>query len=176
MDSTCAYQVGHPKAAGVEIGQDDMTPVLPAIASAVGSNDWVGTPYDDDGTKMTTTIMRLKEGIERFLITDINNPAAAANAQSSTFVMWDAWSAASSVHSVWGGAPDMGVVRFNHVPGGSNVLYMDGHVEFVKYGAKAPVRKGSDLFEWSVYSIWNDPPTNTFRNGEFYMNAAAGIG
>ena len=22
---------------------------------------------------------------------------------------------------------------FNHVPGGCNVLYMDGHVEFVKY-------------------------------------------
>ena len=26
-------------------------------------------------------------------------------------------------------------MRFNHVPGGSNVLYMDGHVEFLKYGS-----------------------------------------
>jgi len=25
--------------------------------------------------------------------------------------------------------------RFNHIPGGSNVLYMDGHVEFVRYPA-----------------------------------------
>jgi prepilin-type processing-associated H-X9-DG protein len=27
----------------------------------------------------------------------------------------------------------------NHVPGGCNVLYMDGHVEFVKYPGKMPV-------------------------------------
>ena len=26
-----------------------------------------------------------------------------------------------------------GVAVFNHVPGGANVLYMDGHVEFQKY-------------------------------------------
>ena len=25
-------------------------------------------------------------------------------------------------------------IHFNHVPGGANVLYMDGHVEFSKYG------------------------------------------
>ncbi len=25
------------------------------------------------------------------------------------------------------------VTNFNHIPGGSNVLYMDGHVAFVKY-------------------------------------------
>ena len=25
------------------------------------------------------------------------------------------------------------VVTFNHIPGGSNLLFMDGHVEFVKY-------------------------------------------
>ncbi len=28
---------------------------------------------------------------------------------------------------------------FNHVPGGCNVLYMDAHVEFIKYRAKYPV-------------------------------------
>ena len=30
---------------------------------------------------------------------------------------------------------------FNHVPGGSNVLYMDGHVEFMRYeqNGEAPV-------------------------------------
>ena len=32
------------------------------------------------------------------------------------------------------------VVRdFNHVPGGGNVLYMDGHVEFIKYPGKFPM-------------------------------------
>ena len=30
---------------------------------------------------------------------------------------------------------------FNHVPGGSNVLYMDGHVEFLKYPSDYPVNR-----------------------------------
>ena len=25
------------------------------------------------------------------------------------------------------------IMYFNHIPGGSNVLFMDGHVEFVRY-------------------------------------------
>ncbi len=72
------------------------------------------------------TVMRLREGIERFLITDINNPAGSAKAQSDIFVMFDIVST--------------DVQSFNHIPGGSNVLYMDGHVEFMKYPSeKAPV-------------------------------------
>ena len=31
------------------------------------------------------------------------------------------------------------IERYNHIPGGSNVLYMDGHVEYVRYPEKAPV-------------------------------------
>ena len=32
---------------------------------------------------------------------------------------------------------------YNHVPGGSSVLYMDGHVEFIKYnaGGKQPLNE-----------------------------------
>ncbi len=73
------------------------------------------------------TLYRLRQGIERFLITDINNPAASAQAQSSVFVMYDNVSQAAE--------------QFNHVPGGSNVLYMDGHVEFVRYPGKPPLNK-----------------------------------
>ena len=29
--------------------------------------------------------------------------------------------------------------RFNHLPGGSNVLYFDGHVEFVKDKTRYPL-------------------------------------
>jgi prepilin-type N-terminal cleavage/methylation domain-containing protein/prepilin-type processing-associated H-X9-DG protein len=71
-------------------------------------------------------IYRLREGIERFLITDINNPAASNMAQSTLPISWD---------SIWGTELRVGMY-FNHVPGGANVLYMDGHVEFVKYPAK----------------------------------------
>ena len=69
----------------------------------------------------------MKQGIERFLITDINDPGASAKAQSNVFVMYDNVSQAAS--------------QFNHLPGGSNVLYMDGHVEFVRYPGEPPLNK-----------------------------------
>jgi prepilin-type N-terminal cleavage/methylation domain-containing protein/prepilin-type processing-associated H-X9-DG protein len=71
------------------------------------------------------SVMRLKEGIERFLITDINNPAASAQAQSSIAVSWDRVATE--------------IANFNHIPGGCNVLYMDGHVGFIKFPGEFPV-------------------------------------
>ena len=62
---------------------------------------------------------RLREGIERFLITDINNPAGSAQAQSDIQIFWDYMSSDAT--------------DFNHVPGGGNVLHMDGHVEFLRF-------------------------------------------
>ncbi|MCC6487949.1 MAG: hypothetical protein IT364_10655 [Candidatus Hydrogenedentes bacterium] len=76
----------------------------------------------------TPTIKRLKEGIERFLITDINNPAGAATAQSGVAVMWDTIRTSGPSGQVSEGGKD-----FNHLPGGANILFMDGHVEFSKY-------------------------------------------
>ena len=72
-------------------------------------------------------VYRLRKGIERFLITDINSPASGAAGESSVFVMYDNVSLAAT--------------QFNHVPGGSNVLYMDGHVEFIRYPGAPPVNK-----------------------------------
>jgi prepilin-type N-terminal cleavage/methylation domain-containing protein/prepilin-type processing-associated H-X9-DG protein len=72
------------------------------------------------------TVYRLREGIERFFISDINNAAATNKGQSELAVLWDVL--------------NTNVQDFNHVPGGSNVLYMDGHVEFHKYpGDEFPV-------------------------------------
>jgi prepilin-type N-terminal cleavage/methylation domain-containing protein/prepilin-type processing-associated H-X9-DG protein len=81
---------------------------------------------------------RLSEGVERFFITDINNPAGAAQAQSTIPVMWDSWGGLSYGVSSDDFGQD-GVGQFNHVPGGSNVLYMDGHVSFLRYQAEFPV-------------------------------------
>ena len=81
------------------------------------------------------TLYRLREGIERFMITDINNPAAGAVAQSTLPVMFDQTNL----------LPD-GNAAFNHLPGGGNVLYMDGHVEFRRYPDTAfPINP-----EWSA--------------------------
>ena len=30
-------------------------------------------------------------------------------------------------------------MMFNHIPGGGNVLYLDGHVEFVRFDEKHPL-------------------------------------
>ncbi len=79
------------------------------------------------------TLYRLRQGIERFLITDINNPAASAASSSTVPLMWDHISANADA--------------FAHVPGGGNVLYLDGHVEFIKYPAdRFPVSVDSSRF------------------------------
>ncbi|HOK08302.1 MAG TPA: DUF1559 domain-containing protein [Candidatus Hydrogenedens sp.] len=74
-------------------------------------------------------IYRLREGIERFLITDINNPSSKAQAQSSVWIMFDILATGSKTQ------------YFNHIPGGCNVLYLDGHVEFIRYEGRAPVNR-----------------------------------
>lgn len=50
--------------------------------------------------------------------------------------MWDAFSVSAGSQDWAGGNP---VFVFNHVPGGSNVLYMDGHVEYLRYGSQYPI-------------------------------------
>jgi prepilin-type N-terminal cleavage/methylation domain-containing protein/prepilin-type processing-associated H-X9-DG protein len=90
------------------------------------------------GNGGSNRLSRLREGIERFTITDINNPAGSANSQSNIFVMFDLVSAESSL--------------MNHVPGGCNVLFMDGHVEFHKYerSGEGPV---NEPVAWAIASI-----------------------
>lgn len=85
--------------------------------------------FDEDIESGSVTLYRMREGIERFFITDINNPAGSAKAQSEVFAMWDDISV---------GNPEF----MNHIPGGSNVLYMDGHVEFERYPGKFPIAPG----------------------------------
>lgn len=85
----------------------------------------------------TVKLMKLKDGIERFLITDINNPAGSALAQSAVPVYWDTSRGyfADDDDNLIPGKVDIN--EFNHIPGGANTLYMDGHVEFIRYPAPA---------------------------------------
>jgi len=86
---------------------------------------------------------RLREGIERFFITDVHNPSESKISQSSIFVMLD----------------EIGLdlrhleSHGNHLPGGSNVLYLDGHVSFVKYPGNWPVTKTMAYF-LGYYRWW----------------------
>ncbi len=81
----------------------------------------VSAPHGNGGGD---TVFRLRNGVERFLITDINNAGATATSASNVWVMADNF------------ATD--ITSFNHVPGGCNVLYLDGHVEFFKYAPDGP--------------------------------------
>ncbi len=103
-------------------------------------------------TSYGNELFRLREGIERFLITDINNPSAAYQAQAKIPVLWE-----------W---PDNHDERY-----GSNVLYMDGHVEFVHFGEKFPITEEAlnvlaeladytPVTDWSSNHYWEDFPFN----------------
>ena len=92
------------------------------------------------GNGNSSTIRQLREGIERFMITDINNAAATAQAQSTIAVMWDRVSSKAS--------------GFNHIPGGTNVLFMDGHVDYQKYPSNDfPANKGVAAMVGTTFGI-----------------------
>jgi prepilin-type N-terminal cleavage/methylation domain-containing protein/prepilin-type processing-associated H-X9-DG protein len=111
--------------------------------SVVGnkSSKWATGPLNDITLPDTGKIISpypLKEGIERFMITDINNPAGGAQAQSTIPVLWD------YIEFDYSDPANGEVGAFNHIPGGCNVLFMDGHVEFSKYPSD-PSKGGAAL-------------------------------
>ncbi len=137
-----------------DVNQIDISSTLSAgtSPSTVG---WL----DDGLVPLPTTYNRMRDGIERFMITDINNPAAGAQAQSNLVVMYDAWSNSDLGQAAagWVGFPaaQNPVTFYNHIPGGSNVLYMDGHVEFLKYNTKMPMlNKGTGMELKTQVGLW----------------------
>ena len=96
-------------------------------------------PVEATGVAGGATVMRLREGVERFFITDINNPGAGAQAESSISVMWDTFGTDEFDDNVAGASV------FNHTPGGSNVLFMDGHVRFIRYPTEFPIIDEEDV-------------------------------
>jgi len=96
--------------------------ILAVLAGDPSANDQdrnLATWEANIGNSGSDTVYRLREGIERFMITDINNPAATARAQSEVWIMSDVLATVAE--------------DYNHIPGGANVLFMDGHVEFERY-------------------------------------------
>lgn len=112
------------------------TGFMPEFVDALGTlvaqwgdeTDTTFTVFESEPSVGSKTLYRLREGIERFFVTDINNPSGSAKAQSEIFVMFDDFNPAN---------PDF----MNHIPGGCNVLYMDGHVEFLRYPSESPISK-----------------------------------
>ncbi len=108
---------------GYSITNDDE---MEAFAEAYKRALEEGRGFDEDlpappgrGSGGGDTFLRLREGVERFVMTDVNNPAAASQIQSCIPVLMDRLG--------------------NHVPGGANVLYLDGHVDFIRYPGAWPM-------------------------------------
>ncbi len=116
---------------GYDVNSEDPGAINVAFLAAVGAlvaggGGWNPGSYDADVEHPDGGVVyRLREGIERFFISDINNPAASAQAQSNIATMYDQVGTDAS--------------NYNHVPGGGNVLFMDGHAKFLKYPSEYPV-------------------------------------
>jgi len=89
---------------------------------------------------------RMRENAARFFIRDINNPAYDAVSDASIPVLFDTF------------ADSTGFLRLNHIePLGGNVLFVDGHVEFVKYPGKYYRVPYTRLFvEWASSNTFDD--------------------
>jgi len=92
-----------------------------AFADAYKARVAKGLKFNEDLDGPQGKIYQLREGIERKLVTDASNPAAAAKAQSEIPVLIE--------------RPG------HHEPDGGNVLFMDGHVEFIRMGGNWPMAK-----------------------------------
>jgi len=112
------------------------------------------------GTGGGDSVLRLREGVERFFITDINNPAASAEGQSSIAVAWDVITS-----GVDGDPGTASISRYNHVPGGSNVLFMDGHVEFQRYS-----QSGGDFPTTGVVAYLSGSPWAPGQDLDWSLN------
>lgn len=101
--------------AGVRVGPDPFREPI----SVMFSRNWSGRFGASNGGYLGTgdshTIQRLADGIERFLVTDVNAPRTTPR---NVFVTFDNG----------GVAPR----RYSHGAGRMNVLFLDGHVEHVQ--------------------------------------------
>ena len=119
---------------------------LQAVKDALNSDHTFDHPGNSEyAAGEEVPLLRLREGIERFFITDINNPAGSAMAQSTLAIAWDVVGEDSSI--------------YNHEPGGANVLFMDGHVEFQKYMANGaaiadPFAAGGEDDQFPTSTAW----------------------
>jgi prepilin-type N-terminal cleavage/methylation domain-containing protein/prepilin-type processing-associated H-X9-DG protein len=76
--------------------------------------------FSGSGNAGGSIVNRLSAGVDRFLISDINQILTGQESGASIVpVMWDQIST--------------NISEFSHVPAGMNVLFLDGHVEFKRY-------------------------------------------
>ena len=89
-DGYSTAQLGHAVNSLLESAIPAITSSEPGIAMMRIADKDIRVPAGYGcGGGQSDTVYRVREGIERFLITDINNPAASAMAQSTVWLMLD---------------------------------------------------------------------------------------
>jgi prepilin-type N-terminal cleavage/methylation domain-containing protein/prepilin-type processing-associated H-X9-DG protein len=93
--------------------------------------------FSGSGNAGGSTLNRLSSGVDRFLISDINQILTGKESGASVVpIQWDQVST--------------DITEFSHVPAGINVLFLDGHVEFKRYEKNA-----HDFPMSSIYAALN---------------------
>jgi prepilin-type N-terminal cleavage/methylation domain-containing protein/prepilin-type processing-associated H-X9-DG protein len=112
--------------------------VLPVSNSATNSwrdrnNNVASFGFAGMGNAEGDIINRLTQGVDRFLVTDINTIFTGDETGASIIpIMWDQIST--------------NITEFSHVPAGQNALYLDGHVEFHRYDVNSSKFPFSPLY------------------------------
>jgi prepilin-type N-terminal cleavage/methylation domain-containing protein/prepilin-type processing-associated H-X9-DG protein len=89
--------------------------------------------FTGSGNMGGNTINRLTMGVDRFLISDINDILTGEETGASVVpIMWDQIST--------------NISEFSHVPAGQNVLFLDGHVDFWRYDTAGTLIPSSPLY------------------------------
>ncbi len=89
------------------------------------------------------SIVRFREGVERYFIHDIGNPAGSAYAQSVVPLFWE--------------------LPPSQAPGVAYVVYMDGHVEEHAYPGTFPLTEPFVRRARATMGIVDPPPTEAMR-------------
>lgn len=110
--------------ATLDFDEDFFEAFIEALVAAGGAGTRTGEWSFIDENQKKVRVLPLWEGISRVLITDINNPWRGYTSDTSVAMMFDHIST--------------NPYDFNHLPGGANILYMDGHVEYTKYSQSYP--------------------------------------
>jgi RNA polymerase sigma factor (sigma-70 family) len=97
---------------------------LSAFKSAVESAEKPNLESDIDTADRM--LRRLKRDVEYFFVENRSDPLAAANTRATIPIMFE-----TAESTVFGRDPD-----------GANVLYLDGHVDYVRFGSQFPVTVG----------------------------------
>ncbi len=118
-------------------------------------------------------IPRLRDGIEKSFITDINDPGGFSVSSSNLPILFDVFTSRRGSLQI-----------NNHGISGGNILFFDGHVEFVNYPQKMPYSRffAEILGDIQVFNIppWCgnsdlpfDPKYNYFPGSAFWRPDAA---